>query len=267
MHTLTWICFVLALFVSLTPLVPCYADSKTPSDTPRPFLVIIDPGHGGEDEGASFNNIKEKHISLSVAQELEALVSQTPGLKAQLTRSRDVFISLDDRIAKTRSLNGDMLVSIHVNSSPSHRAKGTEFYFENQIATDEESLFLANRENSAHGKDNGSSGGSGSADLSNILNDLARSDHIVKSQLLSEQLLAGFRNVLKVNPRAIRQAPFRVLSVPIPATLVELGFVSHPSESIWMSKYSNQKLMARALLDGIKSFKEKLDKSGARPLR
>lgn len=224
-----------------------------------PIKVMIDPGHGGEDDGAKLNGVKEKTIALHVGLDLKELFSKNPNFLPILTRDKDIFIPLDDRSAMARGQNAEIFISIHANSSPSRNSKGAEFYFENQVATDEESMRLANRENNiVDGKYDKTAAKDG--DIQNILRDLAHNDHILMSQHLAQNLLNSFKTDFHFRPRAIRQAPFRVLSVSMAATLIELGFVSNPSEAAWMNERENQKKMANAIYKGVLIFKEKLDK-------
>jgi N-acetylmuramoyl-L-alanine amidase len=226
--------------------------------------VMIDPGHGGEDSGAQLHKIKEKEIALSVALKLKKLLENNPRFSALMTRDHDVFVPLDDRRSIAESKNADVLISIHANSSPESSARGTEFYFENQAASDEESLFLANRENSEKSSLTSrdvSGVSSGSADVNHILNDLTRNEHIQASQQLSQAMLDAFKKNLSVKTRAIRQAPFRVLGTGMPATLIELGFISNAKEAEWLNQAKTQDLAAQAIYDGLLDFKSKLDRT------
>ena len=221
--------------------------------------IMLDPGHGGEDTGTKFKYIKEKTIALKVALRLKDALEKDPDFEVFLTRDKDEFISLSTRSQMAEEKKVALFISIHANNSSSPRAKGTEFYFENQNATDEESMFLANRENNA--KDtNGSGTDEKSVDLSNILSDLAHNDHIIMSQQLSQHLLEAFQKNMRIKTRSLRQAPFKVLGVTMPATLIELGFLSNPGEALLLNRPTTQKMMADAIYDGLKTFKEKLDK-------
>lgn len=230
---------------------------------PQKLKVVIDPGHGGEDEGACQNQIQEKKVALNVGLELSRLLDADPAFKPLLTRRKDEFVPLDVRSQVAENEKADIFISIHANSSLVKQARGTEFYFENQNATDEESLFLANRENNIKSPKNKE--GSDANDLKNILSDLAHSNHMVLSSQLSQQLLESFQKDLNIKTRAIRQAPFHVLSVTMPATLIELGFISNPTEAHWLSQSKTQRAMARAIYNGLKTFKEKLDKIHSHP--
>ncbi|MCC6277050.1 MAG: N-acetylmuramoyl-L-alanine amidase [Oligoflexia bacterium] len=217
------------------------------------FVVVIDPGHGGEDEGASIPHLKEKHLSLQVGLELRKLLQENPKVKVIMTREKDEFVALDQRRELAEKSKADIFVSIHANSSPSQKIKGVEFYFENQLASDEESQMLANRENtSSDGAVKTQSNEKGEVGL--IINDLQRSQHMVLSEKLSASLMENFHRHTGTQKTRIRQAPFRVLKVDMPATLVELGYLTNKQEAQWMGRPENHRKMAQALYSGLKEF-------------
>lgn len=223
---------------------------------------MIDPGHGGEDFGAQVGSISEKSITLEVGLKLKKLLIEDPRFVTVLTRERDVYVHLDDRKARAKKEAVDIFISIHVNSSPMKKARGVEFYFENQVASDEESMLLANRENTIKeaAKDKPAKADGGDPVLETILTDLAHNKHLVMSEQLSELLLKSFGREFVSKPRGLRQAPFRVLSVDAPASLIELGFITNPFEAKWLNDPVNQTRMAKAIYNAVVSFKEQLDK-------
>ena len=109
--------------------------------------VIIDPGHGGIDTGTVNQDLIESRTASEVAQRLAAKLRRSGKFRVSLTRTDDHQVGLMDRVHVAEKLHGDVLISIHVNSSPDPKAKGAEFYFQNQLAGDEESMALAHREN------------------------------------------------------------------------------------------------------------------------
>ncbi len=224
--------------------------------------VLIDPGHGGEDQGATHNNVKEKTVTLAVAKLLFEDLKMDSKFQPLLTRTADQFVALDDRTKKAEDSHADVFISIHANSSPATSAKGTEIYFESQNPTDEESFFLANRENNVKA---GPSEEPSKSDLKNILTDLNHSNHMTMSSVLSQNLLEALQKNLQIKTRAIRQAPFRVLGVTMPATLIELGFLSNSKEAQWLTSHATQKNIVTAIHKGLIVYKEKLDKLNAKP--
>ncbi len=251
------------LFLVLFCLTSVLVSAQTPpghDSKSKKIKVIIDPGHGGEDDGAVFNKLKEKNLTLAVGLELRKLLESSKDFESIMTRSTDRFIPLDDRKKIAEDNKVQVFISIHANSSPSKKARGTEFYFENQMPTDEESMAIANRENSVLGQ-NGENVPSSNTDISNILTDLAHNEHIVMSQQLSQLMLESFASNLNVKAKAIRQAPFRVLLVTMPATLIELGYLTHPQDYEWLAGKDAPSRIAGAIFKGLKAFKEKLDKT------
>lgn len=114
----------------------------TTADAP----IILDAGHGGADRGASHNGIHESHIALHITKLVGAELTQL-GHHVEYTRQGDEWLPLERRAQIANSLRGRLFVSIHLNSSTDPRAHGKEIYFQNQVPVDEESMFLANREN------------------------------------------------------------------------------------------------------------------------
>lgn len=222
--------------------------------------MLVDPGHGGEDQGASHHDILEKDITLSVGLLLFDLLKQDPQFDPHLTRNKDSFVDLDDRIAKAEKIKADAMISIHANSSHAASARGTEIYFESQIPTDEESLLVANRENNIKKSNKDANDQALATDVKSILQDLKRSNHMLTSKLLSQAVLESMQAEFKTKSKAIRQGPFRVLTVSMPSTLVEMGFISNLKEAQWLKSSETQKKMALALHKGLVDFRKKLDK-------
>lgn len=231
----------------------------------NPLRVIIDAGHGGADGGTTNGTLKEKHITLKVAKELAKIIDEKG--EGQfipiLTRKKDKYVSLNKRVRMANQKKGDVLVSIHVNSNPDSKATGTEFYFGNPKASDAESLALAARENKAHSSDDHGHRAPTATDVHDILKDLVQSDHIHLSQVLAENLYDFFRLKMKRKTRPIRKAPFRVLTANMPATLIELGFISNSKDAKWLNTRANHRRVAQNIFNGLKTFKEKLDKTRA----
>lgn len=134
-----------ALLLSI--LLASTVDTSTAAaSTKSKKLVVLDAGHGGHDRGASQDGVFESEIALKITK-LVGQHLESAGLKVLYTRTKDEWLSLEKRAAIANRARGDLFVSIHLNSSEDPRAKGKEFYFQNQVPVDEEALFLANREN------------------------------------------------------------------------------------------------------------------------
>jgi N-acetylmuramoyl-L-alanine amidase len=248
-----YLSFVVLLFIS----VFFAGQGVSASDV---LHVILDPGHGGSDNGAVRDDIKESEIVLKVAQRLAALLKKDKRFKVTLTREKDEFKNLYERTNLARETGGEVFLSIHANSNLSEKAKGAEIYFQNQMPPDEESRFLASRENI--GIENSSSVKK-DGDIHNIVEDLRRSYFTHLSFGLARQIRSSWGKIGK-SPQ-IRQGPFHVLyEVSMPSALVELGFVTNPEEAQWLAKADTHRTLAEILYHGLVEYKERLDKKKPR---
>lgn len=223
---------------------------------------MIDPGHGGVDTGAVYGPAKEAEITLKVAQYLKALLDASQSYQASLTRTQDAALSLQERVQFAEKEKADLFLSIHANASPDKRARGVEFYFQNQLPADEESLYLANLENQVVKADNKSESEniSKKTDILAIVEDLKRQTKMRSSYALSARLLKSWNLSGKQNSNIIRQAPFYVISkTNIPSVLVELGFISNPKESQKLIQSQYQKEIAQKIFEGLQAYKEMMD--------
>jgi N-acetylmuramoyl-L-alanine amidase len=222
----------------------------------REPVVVIDAGHGGEQEGAvGPGKLLEKNVCLTLALRLsEAL--QALGAKVVLTRAEDVHVPLAERVALANRARPDLVISLHANSMPTRRmrerAEGIETFFLSSFASGEGARQTAARENEEGLR--GASPKSGDT-LAFILADLARAEAHAESSRLAytvhQRMIASTGAV----DRGVQQAPFYVLSgVDAPAILIEAGFVSHPGESQRLRDPDYQGKLIAAIAEGVKSF-------------
>jgi N-acetylmuramoyl-L-alanine amidase len=226
--------------------------------------VVIDAGHGGVDTGATHNEKKESEIVLAVTQKLAEVLKEDDRFTVTLTREKENFLSLEERTEIANKSKADVFLSIHVNWSEDKSVKGKEIYFQNQLPPDEESLYLASRENQGKKVRGPDKSVSSDSDLTAIIEDLNRNSRIQKSGLLSEFIEKSWPSEqnYKKNKTSIRQAPFYVISnVNMPSCLVELGFISNASEATKLTDPAYQKKLAAALHNGLIQFKELVDKT------
>jgi len=223
--------------------------------------VLIDPGHGGIDKGASYYGIKESKVTLNISKYLKDLIDKDPNINATLTRKRDVKVSLKHRASKAHKAGSEIFISIHANSSPDKRAHGAEIYFENQLSADDESLFLAHREEQIY-QDRELSGrpsifrGKYPSPLSAILDDLAKTKNLEQSYTFARVLKTQWQATKDIKVK-LRQAPFYVISsVNMPSVLVEVGFLSHPLESKRIRSKAYQQKVAQIIYKALKDYKE-----------
>lgn len=155
----------------------------------KPLHIILDPGHGGTDVGANHDGLKESEIVLKVSRQLALLLKKDQRFKVTLTRQSNETVSLTERSTLARSVKGDVFLSIHANSSIEAKPKGAEIYFQNQLPPDEESRFLASRENK--GIEVAGDSGKAKTDVASIIDDLERSYHTHLSYSLVRAVRGG----------------------------------------------------------------------------
>jgi N-acetylmuramoyl-L-alanine amidase len=227
--------------------------------TPR---VVIDPGHGGDQSGAtSPEGVLEKNLALALARKVKSLLEAELHATVVLTRDKDAPLGLPERVALANRNRPDLFLSIHLNSMPTRRQRllteGIETYFLSASASGEEARSVAARENAEVA---GPARGPGSDTLSFILADLQRAEaHTDSSRLayaIHEALIAG----TGAPDRGVQQAPFFVLmGLEAPAVLVELGFISHPDETRKLTDPGYQQRLAGAVASGVKRFLAELE--------
>jgi N-acetylmuramoyl-L-alanine amidase len=235
--------------------------SAPPKKTPAFDVVVLDPGHGGSDTGAiAASGIQEKDLTLAIAQKLAAELEKQ-GLKAILTRTTDVSVPLTQRTALANFNQADLVVSIHLNSSPSKSVKGAETYYLSQQATDLWASQLAQRENYETGEEVTPKG-----ELNLVLWELAQVSHIRESAGLAETVQQEFNGLLGTKDRGVRQAPFIVLEgAQMPAVLVEVAFLSNALEAKRLADSVFQDQAAVALAKAILDFKVRYENPNAAP--
>lgn len=238
--------------------------------------VVIDPGHGGKDHGAVHQKVLESEITLQVAQLLKEELSKDKRFSVSLTREGDASLSLKDRAQIAHQKGGQILISIHVNSSTDRRARGGEIYFQNQLPPDEESMFLADKENQKENSEDElvwplepvPNAASLSPEVVHIIKDLQRNYRLRASGELAKALVQKWQGTQKSPQKAIRQAPFYVVSnVSMPSVLVELGYLSNRNEFQSLTDPQFQKILAQGLYQGLIRYKEVMDKAPVQPLQ
>lgn len=238
------------------------AKVETPTDEAI-RVVVIDPGHGGEDTGAKGpSGISEKDITLSIALKVAEALGEMMDAKVLLTRTTDVFIPLEERTAFANSNRADIFISIHANAARSRDAHGTETFFLSMDATDEDARRLAAFENSADSASIATASVLAVADdLKDILLDLANTRSHHESSRLAEIVHTSMLGKTGREGRGVKQAPFTVLvGATMPAVLVEVGFISNPSEEKWLLSRKDQEKAARAIAEGIVNFRDIMTK-------
>ena len=226
--------------------------------TDRFDVVVLDAGHGGHDEGATGpSGLHEKDLVLDVARRLAHRL-RARGLRVVLTREDDRFLSLEQRTAVANDARADLFLSIHANASRSTRPKGVETYFAALDATDEDARRVAERENSALGARAPAAPRPDA--LAAILGDLIETQHLQESSEFAKLAQRELATVDRARSRGVKQAPFVVLmGVQMPASLVEIGFLTNPSEERGLRQSHQREAIAKALAEAVNAFARRYD--------
>ena len=213
--------------------------------------VVIDPGHGGEEEGAvGPTGLKEKELVLDLSQRLGELLRRA-GLNVVLTRDSDQEVDLSLRTALANHMKADLFISIHANFSARSKARGAETYFLSWDGGDADSDALARREGS-----HAPSGASSSERIDLVLWEMAQAEHLGRSSLLAEEIQDEMNSLAGIPSRGVKQAPFRVLvGAAMPAVLVEVGFLSNAEEEAQLAGTPYRERVAAALAAAIERFR------------
>lgn len=232
--------------------------------------VCIDAGHGGKDPGAMGAKAREKHVVLAVALKLGKLIKTAcPDVKVVYTRDKDVFVELRERARKANSNKADLFISIHANAldvkaKPSNKyVKGVETFVLGTNSS-EHNLKVAMRENSViHYEDDYSvkyAGFDPSRAESYIIFNMIRNLHLENSIHLASLIQSELVKTTKQVNREVRQAPYWVLKdVAMPATLVEIGYITNPDDERFMMSAAGQDKIARSIFKGFQGYKNKIE--------
>ena len=211
-------------------------------------LVMLDPGHGGKDPGAiGFSGTYEKHVSLATALELKRQLEATRRYRVEVTRLRDVFIPLDDRVESAQRHGASLFVSMHADALSDHSVRGASVYTLAQTASDAQTAALARRENSAD-RFIGRQWQGTSPEVSRILASLVRQETRAGSVRIARNLVGSLDQDLPMLQNPDRHAGFVVLkAADIPSVLVEMGFMSNPRDEAALRRTDHRKLVAAAM--------------------
>jgi N-acetylmuramoyl-L-alanine amidase len=266
-----------ALRLSLPPFPAAAADAKPAAPKPAPpsqalpakpnadgeesltrvlglklGRVVIDPGHGGHDEGTRGpTGLTEKEVVLDIAKRLGALLEQRLGTEVVYTREDDTFIPLEERTRIANERRADLFLSIHANSSPLRSVSGVESYYLN-FTTSKTALDVAARENAT--------AQSSIFDLQQVLQKIAVKDKIDESREFATRVQSAlFAISAKANPaaknRGVKKAPFVVLiGASMPSVLAEIGFLTNLNDEGLLRNPAHRQKVAEALYKGIASY-------------
>jgi N-acetylmuramoyl-L-alanine amidase len=215
--------------------------------------VVIDPGHGGRDFGAPgyLKGVHEKQVVMEIAKRLSRKIEKQLGLETLLTRTKDTYLTLEERTALANTKNADLFISIHTNAARDRRAYGIETYFLN-LATDDSAIQVAARENATSAKN--------ISDLESILNDLMQNAKINESSRLAARVQKNIVRSMngkynRIKDKGVKQAPFYVLmGAQMPAILIETSFISNSRECKRLKDPNYQERLCDGIVDGIRDY-------------
>ncbi len=217
---------------------PATGTTPPPPTTPPPLLdlapagglrtIVIDAGHGGDEEGAKGpDGTLEKNVTLSVARRLKAALEARLGVRVILTRDGDQTVGLDERAALANNNKADLFISLHANASVRQHCERCR-----SVLPEPRGVRRSRRSGSRRGETEALPVvGGGTRDIEVILWEMAQARYIEQSAALAQAVEAALRERVPMSPRAIQQAPFRVLvGANMPAVLVEMGFITNAEQ-------------------------------------
>ena len=230
----------------------------------RKPVIVIDPGHGGVDPGAiGHGGVYEKNLVLAYARALRQQLEATGRYRVVMTRDRDIFLPLRERVRLARQAEADLFLSLHVNTHPSSATRGLSVYTLSDNASDKEAAALAARENKAD-VIGGMDLGEYSDDVQNILIDFAQTKTNELSVRFARDMMVpevGDKAALLTRPW--RSAGFAVLKAPdVPSVLVELGYISHRDEARQLQRADHRGRLVASIVRSIDRYFDMTQRAG-----
>ncbi|WP_371929619.1 N-acetylmuramoyl-L-alanine amidase [Phyllobacterium sp. 21LDTY02-6] len=209
---------------------------KDVSAAPKPFTIVVDPGHGGIDSGAeSPSGVREKDVTLLFAQQLQAELARIPGARVEMTRSDDSFLRLSERVRIARQYEADLFISLHADTIRRGDIRGATVYTVSDRASDAESRAKADRENRADAVA-GISFDTEAPEIADILMDLTRRETHTFSLSFAKSVVDSLKKDVNMINNPHRFAGFQVLRAPdVPSVLVEIGYLSNAEDEKLMT--------------------------------
>jgi len=256
--------YLLVSFLIVLALTSFKSKKNVKENIRKPFIIMIDPGHGGRDGGTPGTGrykTTEKDIALDVSLALGKLIeNELPNVDVVYTRTKDVFPSLDSRPAVANKKEADLFISIHCNAQPGK--KGTAYGSETYVLglhKEATSLEVAKRENSVifleDGHEKRYQGFDPSSPESLIGLVLMQEDYLDQSIELASFIEGEFKVTAKRRSRGVKQAGFFVLAyTSMPSVLVELGFLTHKIEEDFLNSKKGKQIMTKSLFNAVKKY-------------
>lgn len=235
------------------------SSSKAISKNKSKKIIVLDPGHGGVDPGAiGYSGVYEKNITLAMAKELKTILEDECDYKVYLTRNRDIFIPLRDRVKIARKYNADLFLSLHADSMANKNTKGLSVYTLSENASDKEAAALAERENKVD-IIAGLNFAEHSKEVSDILINLAQRETMNRSSEFAGFMVQEMRKSVQLLDNTHRFAGFAVLKAPdIPSALLEMGYLSNRSEEKLLQQKAYRRKLAVSASKAIDKYFENM---------
>jgi N-acetylmuramoyl-L-alanine amidase len=251
--------FLAAMRRPVTPAAAPTAPAIAPRPAPRPAvekpLIVVDPGHGGIDPGAiGAQGTYEKDVTLTWAKEFKAGLQRSGRFRVMLTRERDVFLPLAERVRVARAAGASLFISVHADSIHDNSVHGATVYTLSEVASDRAAEQLAAKENRSDvlaGVDLASE----TEEVSAILIDLAWRETMNHSARFAQTLLGELGEQLKQPRQAHRFAGFKVLKAPdVPSVLFEIGYLTNRQDEAMLITPKGRKKTIGAAITAVEDY-------------
>jgi N-acetylmuramoyl-L-alanine amidase len=226
------------------------------SEPKQKKIIVIDPGHGGEDPGAvGKRRTYEKNVVLSIAREIKKAINKMPGYRAVLTRDGDYYVSFSKRLQKAKDLGASLFISVHADAARNRYAKGSSVYcLSNGAASNEAAKLLAKNENLSDIL-GGVPESEGNNESNQIIMNMFQTNTINLSKIYAGILMKHLDLVSRLKHKSVQEAPFRVLKLPdIPAVLIETAYISNLQEESLLKQSSFQKKLATSIASSVGEY-------------
>jgi N-acetylmuramoyl-L-alanine amidase len=252
------------LRITIAAVIVCWLSTQAFAEEPRESVlpdgfnvVVIDAGHGGEDDGAKGpGGLQEKDVVLDVARRVAERL-RAAQLRVVNTRTEDLFVPLETRTSLANDARADLFISIHANASRTSTARGIETYFASPDYTDDAARQIAQRENEAFGP---AALAMPTDPLQALLGDMIATEHMSESSEFAGLVQAELARVDSAPSRGVKQAPFVVLmGVQMPAVLVEIGFLTNPLDEGSLGSNAQRDALADAVARAVSAFGDRYD--------
>jgi N-acetylmuramoyl-L-alanine amidase len=227
-----------------------------PEGAQRKRVVVLEPGPGGIDPGALARgrSVREKDITLAMARQLRDELIRRGRYHVVLTRDRDIFIRLRERIGMARAAGADVFISLHADFIRNRKVRGASVYTLSERASDREAADLAAKENKSDVIAGVDLTGE-TAEVTNILIDLAQRETMNHSAAFARILVREMSRNTKFLRKSHRFAGFAVLKAPdVPSVLVEMGYLSNSRDVSQLTSRSYRAGLAAAIADGVDGY-------------